>query len=115
VRDPLLTQWYVGFKDRHVVDVNPLLVEPQRVPARSFVAKPYFLIDMPGARVEGVNLKSYPMKTKLVEAVPDNQLSRLTAKPPARPSAPRKARKPQERFNSFKSLSTTSPTIAFVA
>lgn len=28
---------------------------------------------------------------------------------------PRKARKPQERFNSFQSLSTTSPTIAFVA
>ena len=65
------------------MDVNPLLVEPQRVPARSFVAKPYFLVDMPGAWVEGVNLKSYPMKTKLVEAVPDNQLGRLTAKPPA--------------------------------
>jgi hypothetical protein len=56
MEDPLLTQWYVGFKDRHVVDVNPLLVEPQCVPARSFVAKSYFLIDMTGARVEGVNL-----------------------------------------------------------
>jgi hypothetical protein len=52
------------------VNVNPLLVEPQRVPARSFVAKPYFLIDMPGAWVEGVDLKSYPMKTKLSSSVP---------------------------------------------
>ena len=65
------------------MNVNPLLVEPQRVPARPFVAEPHFLVDMPGAWVEGVNLKSYPMKTKLVEAVPDNQLGRLTAKPPA--------------------------------
>jgi hypothetical protein len=38
---------------------------------------------MPGARVEGINLKSYSVKTKLVYAVPDNQLGRLTAKPPA--------------------------------
>lgn len=57
-----------------------MLAEPQRVPARSFVTTPYFLVDIPGARVEGINLKSYQVKTELVEAVPDNQLCRLTAK-----------------------------------
>lgn len=75
------------------MNVDPLLVEPQRIPARSFVAKSDFLVNMPGAWVEGVNLESYPMETKLNEAVTDDQLGRLGAKPRPRPSAPRKARK----------------------
>lgn len=73
------------------MDVNPLIVEPQRLPARSFVAKSDFLVDMPGARVEGVNLKSYSVKTKLVYAVPDNQLSRFTAEPPTAAFGPQES------------------------
>lgn len=84
-------------------------------PRPCLLSESYFLIDLPGARVECLNLESFSVKTKLVYAMPQNQLGRLTAKPWAGALGTKESAEAAGAIQlSLQSLSTTSPTIASV-